>query len=118
RAVLVAPALLLVAAGMVHAFGSGLTIRLDDLLGRAAPSGGRSAIVYGEVVGDVAEITVFALLVLAAATALAWWRAGKGPDCDAMARRYADPGGHDCSGPADQDCADRAGGAELIATVN
>ncbi|HSJ36295.1 MAG TPA: hypothetical protein VLB85_14705 [Acidimicrobiia bacterium] len=117
RAVLVAPALLLVAAGMVHAFGSGLTIRLADLLGRAAPSGGPSAIVYGEMVGDVAVLTVFALLVLAAATALAWWRAGKGPDCDAVGRRYADRGGLDCSDPADQEWAARVGRAQALATV-
>lgn len=117
RAVLVSPALLLVAAGMVHAFGSGLTIRLADLLGRASPSEGPSAIVYGEVVGDVAVITVFALMVLAWATAVAWWRAGRGPDCDAVARRYADRGGLDCSDPADQEWAARVGRAEALATV-
>lgn len=114
-----APALLLVAAGMVHAFGSGLTIRLADLLGR--PSSGEqtapAAIVYGEAVGDVAVVTVFALLVLATAVAVAWWRAGRGPECEEVARRYADRGGLDCSEAADRKWSSRVGRAEALATV-
>lgn len=119
REALIAPALLLMAAGMVHAFGSGLTIRLADLLGRPSPGqpAAPAAIVYGEAVGDVAVVTVFALLVLATATAVAWWRAGRGPDCAEVARRYADRGGLDCDEPADREWASRVGRAEALATV-
>jgi hypothetical protein len=119
REALLAPALLLVAAGMVHAFGSGLTIRLADLLGRptAGEEAAAASIVYGEVVGDVAVVTVFGLVVLALATAAAWWRAGRGPDCEEVARRYADRGGLDCSEPADRTWASRVGRAEALATI-
>lgn len=118
REALIAPALLLMAAGMVHAFGSGLTIRLADLLGRPSPGETSSAaIVYGEAVGDVAVVTVFALLVLTMAVAVAWWRAGRGPDCEEVAGRYADRGGLDCSEPGDRKWASRVGRAEALARV-
>lgn len=122
RSALVAPALLLVGAGMVHAFGSGLTIRLADLLGDPASGGaaGRgpgTTIVYSEGVADVAVITVFSLLVLGAVVAVVWWGAGAGPDCAELARRYSDRGGLDCTDPDDRAWAARVGRAESVARL-
>ena len=123
RTALAGPVLLLVAAGTVNAFGSGLLIRLADLLGRGAAasdhSGGiiRPQIVYADWVADVAVVTVFAVAVFVVTAAVAWFRAGERPTCAELAERYRDRGGLDCSDPDDQAWAAQVGRAHAVARV-
>lgn len=124
RVALVGPGLLLLSAGLVNAFGSGLLIRLADLLGSPLaasddPAGPASPapIVYPDWVGDIAVVTVFALALTAVAATVAWIRAGRGPSCETLARRYADRGGLDCDNEEDLLWARRVGRAQAVATI-
>ncbi|HEX7097722.1 MAG TPA: hypothetical protein VF377_00660 [Acidimicrobiia bacterium] len=120
RTALTGPVLLLAAAGTVNAFGSGLLIRLADLLGRGASAsdnpGGiiRTQIVYADWVSDVAVVTVFALVVFLVAGGVAWLRAGSGLTCEQMCEIYPDL---DCSDRDDRRWAARVARARAIATV-
>lgn len=123
RAALVGPGLLLMAAGVVNAFGSGILIRLADLLGSplaasdSADGAAPAPILYPDWVGDVAVVTVFAFLVTAAVVTVVWYRAGEGPTCTELERRYADRGGLDCVDPDDRRWAERVGQAEVVARL-
>lgn len=123
--VLVAPSLLAGAAGMVSAFGSGVLVRLADLLGTPVPVSGlpvegsvtQPLIVYSDAVADTAVMTVLAAVVFVAVVALTWFRSGRGTTCDELAVEYADRGGLDCSDPEDQSWARRVGRARVVATL-
>lgn len=125
RVAVVAPALLLAGSGLVDAFGSGLLIRLADLLGSPVVdseypldgSTAQSPIVYADVVGDVAVVTVLTLMVVAIAGLVAWLRAGDGPGCEVLAERFAQRGGLDCADPRDRPWARRVGRAEALASL-
>ena len=123
RTSLTGPILLLAAAGAVNAFGSGLLIRLADLLGRGAAAsdnpGGiiRPQIVYADWVSDVAVVTVFAFVVFAMTAGVAWLRAGRGPSCFELAKRYRERGGLDCSDPDDLAWATQVARAHAVARV-
>lgn len=125
RVALVAPALLLFASGIVNAFGSGLLIRLADLIGTPVAASGypvsepvtQPPIVYADAISDTAVITVLTLIVLVAAVGVVWVRAGVGPDCEELAARYADRGGLDCTDPADRRWGRRVGQAEAVARL-
>ena len=123
RVALVAPAELLLASGIVNAFGSGVLIRLADLLGTPVSvsqypldaSVPQPPIVYADAVADAAVMTVITLVVLMLTLVVVWLRAGAGPDCDELAGRYADRGGLDCADPDDRAWARRVGRAEVVA---
>ena len=121
----VAPALLLAGSGMVDAFGSGMLIRLADLLGTPVVESDYPPdqpltdppIVYGDLVGDVAVITVVAVAALVVAGLAVWLRAGDGPDCETLAERFADRGGLDCADHGDRMWAREVGRAEAMASI-
>lgn len=125
RVALVAPALMLLASGLVNAFGSGLLIRLADLLGSPMAASTyppdlpttQPPIVFADAVSDTAVVTLFTLIVLVVAVGAVWLRAGAGPGCDVLARRYARHGGLDCSDPEDVAWARRVGKAEAVASL-
>lgn len=125
RVALVAPALLLGGAGLVNAFGSGLTIRLADLLGtpEAATDAGTSAVADGVVIfysgaiADTAIVTVWTLMVAGVALGVAWLRAGPGPSCVELEERYVARGGLDCRDPDDRAWASRVARAEAVAAL-
>lgn len=123
--VFIAPGLLLAAAGLVHAFGAGLLIRLADLVGTPVPASryplGRPSrqpqIVYPDAVADVAVVTVFALAVTVVVVAVALLAVGRGGDCSELAGRFADRGGLDCGDPEDVSWARGVARAEAMASV-
>lgn len=125
RVALVAPALLLIGSGIINAFGSGLLIRLADLLGSPVAASDhpldtavtQPPIVYADAVADAAVVTVFALLVLALAAVIEWIRAGDGPCCQKLAEDYADRGGLDCRDSGDIRWAQRVGRAQAQASL-
>ncbi|MFP3916079.1 MAG: hypothetical protein ACLFWM_14460 [Actinomycetota bacterium] len=122
RAAMMSPGRLLLSVGLVNAFGSGLLIRLADLLGRPAADGEDasplpSLIVYPDWVGDLAVVTVLVLIVAVAAVGVVWARAGAGPSCEVLARRYRSRGGLDCGDADDRLWAREVGRAEAVARL-
>jgi hypothetical protein len=125
RVALVAPAILLLSSGMVNAFGSGLLIRLADLLGTPVSESSypiegsipQPPIVYADAVADAAVMTLVTLAVLLLTVSAVWLRAGAGPGCRVLAERYADRGGLDCDDSDDRDWARRVGRAEVVAAL-
>ena len=123
RSAMVAPGLLAGAAGMVAAFGSGFLIRLADLLGWATPVSDREPapvrreIVFADWVGDIAVVTVFALVVLLVSIGVVWFRVTPARDCSELAIRYAERGGLDCDDEGDREWANQVGRAEAVARV-
>lgn len=125
RVAVVAPALLLFSSGIVNAFGSGLLIRLADLLGTPVAASAypleeavtQPPIVFADAVSDTAVITVLTLAVLAMTVAVVWLRAGTGPGCAVLAERYSERGGLDCDDPEDVEWARRVGRAEVVAAL-
>ena len=125
RTALMPPALLLGSVATVNAFGSGLMIRLADLLGApfavsAFPSDeamAQAPIVYSDAVSDVAVTTLVTMVVLALVGMWIWTRIGKGPDCEELSERFIDRGGLDCAVEADRDWAARVSRAEATSTL-
>ncbi len=125
RAALMAPLLLLVAAGLIDAFGAGLIIRLADMLGSPAAAGGtrigvvvsQPFIYYSAEVSDAAVVTLLTLVVVVAVVGFYWVRVGHGPECEQLAPRFAERGGLDCGNPEDREWAGRVGRAEAQATL-
>ncbi len=125
RVALVPPVLLLAAAGLVNTVGSGLLIRLADLLGTPVAASDHPAagpmtqppIVYADVVADSAVVTVFGLVVMAVVVGVVWLRAGSGAGCEELAVRYAGRGGLDCTRSDDQEWARQVGKAETAARL-
>ncbi|MGA7270092.1 MAG: hypothetical protein WB239_03370, partial [Acidimicrobiia bacterium] len=125
RAALMAPLLLVVAAGLIGAFGSGLMIRLADLLGSPVAEGGGGAgvavsqppIYYAAEVSDAAVITLLTLIVLVLVVGAFWSRIGPGPNCEQLASRFVERGGLDCEDAEDRDWARGVARAEAEAAL-
>ncbi|HEX2153546.1 MAG TPA: hypothetical protein VHL52_06185 [Acidimicrobiia bacterium] len=125
RVAFVGPALLLMAVGAVNAFGSGLLIRLADLLGNPHAASDyptdsvstAAPILYADSVADVAVVTVFAAFVAAVVATGVWLRAGSGPTCETLADRYVDRGGLDCDDPEDREWARAVGRSQAVASL-
>lgn len=125
RSAMVSPALLLVGAGMVNAFGAGSLIRLADLLGAPVAAGTelegaltQPPIRYPAELGDVAVLSVFAVLVLVVVTAVVVARHVRtGPSCAELSSQYAERGGLDCDDPDDRVWAESVSRAHAIAKV-
>lgn len=125
RVALASSALLLVAAGVVNAVGSGLLIRLADLLGTPVVASdypvsepmSQPPIVYADAVADAAVVTVYALVVTLVVAGFFWFRAGRGPDCAELAVRYAERGGLECDRADDRAWAREVGRAEMVARL-
>lgn len=125
RVAMVAPTLLLAAAGIVNAFGAGMLIRVADLLGSPVIAAEavdavttQPKIVYPDIIGDTAVVTVFAMIVtVVVAAVVVWRRLRTGPGCSELADRYSRRGGLDCGDPADAAWAAAVSRAEAVAAL-
>ncbi len=118
-------AILISAGGPINAIGSGILIRMADLLGDALPFsasksaesiGNESTIIYADTVGGTAVFTVVMLIVFAALLFVAWRKAlNAAPTFEELQERYAGAGGLDNANQEDMSWAAGVGRAEAIA---
>jgi hypothetical protein len=119
--------ILVAAPGPINAVGSGMLIRIADLLGDAVPASrwqgaealaGNHPIVYSDTVGGIAVFTVLFMVVLAGMSLVGWARARKkAPTFDELQQRYEKVERLDPDDPAHQRWAATVGKAEAMAAM-
>lgn len=119
--------ILVAAPGPINAVGSGMLIRIADLLGDAVPASTWQdagaivrdhPIVYSDTVGGTAVFTVLTMVVFTGMSLVGWAKTRKkAPTFDELQRRYEKVARLDSNDPAHKRWAAKVGKAEALAAM-